>query len=153
MYVSGPDADHAVACFEGSPLTVANLNAPIGSASAMKMAYAAYTKGSTALICAILSLAREEGVLDALLEQWGHSQKPLAETAENRATQVTQKAWRFSGEMREIAQTFQDASLPGGFHEAAAEIYDRLADFKDSPTLPSFSQVMDSLSRAGGSQK
>ena len=28
--------------------------------------------------------------------------------------------------MREIAQTFSDAALPSGFHDAAAEIYHRL---------------------------
>ncbi len=42
------------------------------------------------------------------------------------------KAWRFVGEMREIARSFEDAGLPGGFHEAAAEVYERLAPYKDS---------------------
>ena len=43
------------------------------------------------------------------------------------------KAWRFEGEMREIAATFDAAGLPRGFHEAAAEVYGRLASFKDEP--------------------
>ena len=146
MYVSGSDAHIGEKCFAGSPLTVVNLKAPIGSASALKMAYAAYTKGSTALICGILALAEKEGVVDALFDQWKYSQKTLAESAENRAIRVTQKAWRFAGEMREIAQTFQDVGLPGGFHNAAAEVYERLAGFKDADPLPDFQKVMDALS-------
>ncbi|MCK7519679.1 MAG: DUF1932 domain-containing protein [Ignavibacteriales bacterium] len=46
---------------------------------------------------------------------------------------MTAKAWRFEGEMHEIASTFEGAGLPDGFHEAAAEIYHRMAGFKDSP--------------------
>jgi hypothetical protein len=34
--------------------------------------------------------------------------------------------------MREIARTFADCSLPGGFHAAAAEVFALLAGFKDS---------------------
>ena len=37
---------------------------------------------------------------------------------------------------REIAATFQEAGLPDGFHEAAAEIYHRMADFKDATETP-----------------
>ena len=40
------------------------------------------------------------------------------------------KAWRFAGEMREIASTFGSADLPRGFHQAAAEVYDRLERFR-----------------------
>jgi hypothetical protein len=50
---------------------------------------------------------------------------------EGRVIRVTAKAWRFEGEMQEIASTFQEAGLPGGFHEAAVEIYHRMAGFKD----------------------
>lgn len=153
LYLSGPEAHHAATWFEGSNVTVANLGDLIGSASALKMAYAAYTKGTTALVCAILALAEKEGVIDALFEQWEISQKVLAETAKSRATNVTEKAWRFSGEMREIAQTFQDASLPGGFHNAAAEIYDRLAHFKESPSLPTFAEVLKSINADGNPEK
>ncbi|MEP6896495.1 MAG: DUF1932 domain-containing protein, partial [Chloroflexota bacterium] len=58
---------------------------------------------------------------------------------------VTAKAWRFEGEMHEIASTFQEAGLPNGFHEAAAEIYHRLAGFKDSPEHPKLEDVIDAL--------
>lgn len=58
---------------------------------------------------------------------------------------VTAKAWRFAGEMEEIAATFQAAGLPGGFHLAAAEIYTRLADFKEQEEVPALTAVLEAL--------
>ena len=69
----------------------------------------------------------------------------FSEQANRRTTRVTAKAWRFEGEMHEIAATFQEAGLPNGFHEAAAEIYHRLADFKDSTETPSLGDVLNTL--------
>ena len=43
------------------------------------------------------------------------------------------KAWRFVGEMAEVARTYGEAGLPNGFHLAAADLYSRLADLKDHP--------------------
>jgi hypothetical protein len=47
--------------------------------------------------------------------------------------------------MREIASTFQEAGLPDGFHEAAAEIYHRMAGFKDSFQPASLEEVLHAL--------
>ena len=49
------------------------------------------------------------------------------------ASTVAGKGWRFVGEMREIAATFESRGLPGGFHGAAADLYQRLEQFKDAP--------------------
>jgi hypothetical protein len=57
----------------------------------------------------------------------------------------TAKAWRFVGEMNEIADTFRGAGLPGEFHFAAAEIYRRMARFKDVETVPTIDDVLDAL--------
>jgi len=46
------------------------------------------------------------------------------------------KMWRYVGEMREIAEAFQAAGLPSGFHNAAAEVSERLACFKDQSEPP-----------------
>ena len=48
-------------------------------------------------------------------------------------TKNTAKAWRFKGEMREIAATFKSAGFPEGFHESAANIFSQLTDFKGTP--------------------
>ncbi|MDX1385183.1 MAG: DUF1932 domain-containing protein, partial [Thermoanaerobaculia bacterium] len=101
------------------------------AASALKMCYAAYTKGSAALLIAIRALSRSLGVEAALLQEWEISQPDLARRSGASARRTAPKAWRFEGEMAEIAATFEQAGLPEGFHEAAQEIYRRLAGFKD----------------------
>ena len=65
------------------------------------------------------------------LAEWALSQPGTAERSEATAAGVGPKAWRFAGEMDEIAATFAGADLPAGFHEAAADIFRRLADLRD----------------------
>ena len=76
------------------------------SASALKMCYAAFTKGSSALLLAVRALAEREGVGEDLLSEWGLSQPGLALRSEVTARHTSAKAWRFEAEMMEIAQTF-----------------------------------------------
>ena len=111
------------------------------------MCYAAYTKGSTALLSAVLAAADTMGVRGPLEQQWSNHWPGFAEETHNRIRNVTAKAWRFSGEMREIASTFQHADMPAGFHQAAEEIYNRLGQYKDATTKPSLEQVLESLKR------
>ena len=139
LYLSGNEAHHVAALFSGSFLDARVVADNPGQASALKMAYAAWTKGSDALVLAIRALATHEGVDTALLEEWALSQPGLATRCDAAASGSAPKGWRFAGEMREIASTFSSADLPGGFHEAAARIYDQLEGFKGktdpSPTL------------------
>lgn len=132
LYLSGPGADDAAALFGAGALEAIAIPGGAGSASALKMAYAAYTKGSAALLMAIRALARSEHIDDALLAEWSRSLPDLPRRSEQAMLGTLPKAWRFVGEMREIARSFEDAGLPGGFHEAAADIYERLAPYKDS---------------------
>jgi 3-hydroxyisobutyrate dehydrogenase-like beta-hydroxyacid dehydrogenase len=145
LYLAGPQADAIAACFAAGPLETRVLNATIGTASALKMSYAAYTKGTTALLCAILATAEHLGVREALEQQWNQDQPGSAQRNSERVRQVTAKAWRFAGEMEEIAATFREAGIPGEFHDAAATIYRRLAQFKDSPAPPALDEVLDAL--------
>jgi hypothetical protein len=121
----------------------------IGKASALKMCYAAWTKGSTALLCAILATADTLGVWEELERQWERDWPGFAEQTVDRARRVTAKAWRFAGEMEEISATFADASLPGGFHAAAADLYRRIAHLKDAPSIPLLEEVLAALARTG----
>src|SRR5215831_2175468 len=57
LYVSGPEAARLAAPFAPGPLEVIALSGPPGAASALKMAYAAWTKGSAALLMAVRALA------------------------------------------------------------------------------------------------
>ena len=142
LYLAGVLASRVPEVFEGSGLNVVVLDGPLGLASALKMCYAAWTKGTKALLGGILSVAEKENVRDKLVQQWKVSQKPLYEKAEAQVRQTTAKAWRFAGEMEEIADTFVTAGLPEGFHRAAAEIYRRQARFKGAPELPSLDEII-----------
>jgi 3-hydroxyisobutyrate dehydrogenase-like beta-hydroxyacid dehydrogenase len=144
LYLSGKDAVRLVPLFAAGPLQAIVVDGPAGAASALKMAYASYTKGSAALLMAIRALAAAEGIDDALLAEWQRSQPDLAARSESAAGRNAKKAWRFVGEMEEIAATFADAGLPDGFHQAAAEIYRRMSGYKDAPP-PSMADVAQAL--------
>ena len=127
LYLSGKNAAMISSLFEDSPLQTNIISEEIGAASAMKMAFAAYTKGSIALLAAILGVAEKQGVRDVLEAQWGDA---FTDKTHAQLVNSAVKAWRFSGEMHEIADTFAESGFPDGFHRSAADIYERLAGFK-----------------------
>jgi 3-hydroxyisobutyrate dehydrogenase-like beta-hydroxyacid dehydrogenase len=144
LYLSGKEAEKAASYFSAGPLCVMTLGESVGKASSLKMCYAAYTKGTTALLSAILAVAEANGIRDDLEKEWSLSIPGLEEDAPRRVRRVTAKAWRFIGEMEEIAATFQSVGIPGEFHQAAAEIYDRVSGYKGQDT-PELSEVLDRL--------
>jgi hypothetical protein len=87
----------------------------------MKMAYAAWSKGSAAMLLAIRDVARHFGVE----EEWRLAAPELAERLPQAERSAAAKGWRWVGEMEEIADTFAAAGQPPGFHRAAAEVYRR----------------------------
>jgi 3-hydroxyisobutyrate dehydrogenase-like beta-hydroxyacid dehydrogenase len=128
LYLSGTDVPAVRAVqelFAGTALDARIVSGAPTAASAVKMAYAAWTKGSSALLLAARALAQEQGVEDILLAEWALSQPRLADQVERSARAAATKGWRWVGEMEEIAHTMADAGLPDGFHQAAAEIYRR----------------------------
>jgi len=149
MYLSGEKAQDIARLFSASMLDARSISAIAGEASALKVVYAAWTKGTDALILAIRALASHEGVDQALLDEWHISQPTLDQKCVRAAAVAVPKMWRYVGEMREIAEAFKGAGLPPGFHSAAAEVSERLACFKDQtepgPTVPA---VLERLMRA-----
>jgi 3-hydroxyisobutyrate dehydrogenase-like beta-hydroxyacid dehydrogenase len=145
LYLSGKAADIAVDYFSSGPLETCVVGDDIGKASALKMCFAAYTKGTAALLSTVLATAEALNVRTELEQQWSHNGSHFADEASQKVTQVTAKAWRFAGEMEEIAATFQEAGLPDGFHLAAADIYRRMAGFKDTAKPPSLDSVLRTL--------
>ncbi len=135
LYLSGPRAGEVRDLFDGSPVDARGVDhgagsggaGEIGAASAVKMAYASWTKGTGALLLAARALARAEGVEETLLAEWGISQPGLDDWSARAAGSAAAKGWRWIAEMEEIAATMAAAGLPGGFHQAAAEIYRRFA--------------------------
>jgi 3-hydroxyisobutyrate dehydrogenase-like beta-hydroxyacid dehydrogenase len=148
LYLSGPGAGRIAALFAGSPLDAIVIEGNVGAASALKMAYAAWTKGTSALLIAIRALGAAEGVDDALLREWAISQPDLSNRSEGAVRGTASKAWRFVGEMHEIADTFATSGLPDDFHRAAAEIYARMAGFKDVDHPPTLDEVTHEIRRS-----
>jgi 3-hydroxyisobutyrate dehydrogenase-like beta-hydroxyacid dehydrogenase len=145
LYLAGSRAGEIASLFKGSALETVVMPGDVGAASALKMAYAAWTKGSSALLIAVRALAIREGVDGALRAEWGRSQPGLGARSESAVTGNARKAWRFVGEMEEIAATFAAAGLPAGFHEACAAIYGRLDRYKDAPAPPTVAEVSAAL--------
>ena len=125
LYLSGAEAGAVAEAFAGSALQPEVVSARPGDASAVKMAYAAWSKGSAALLLAARALARAEGVEADLMREWGLSRPELREACVQAARSATAKGWRWVGEMDEIAATHAAAGLPNGFHRAAGEVFGR----------------------------
>jgi 3-hydroxyisobutyrate dehydrogenase-like beta-hydroxyacid dehydrogenase len=147
LYLSGAGAADVAAMLNGGHLEAIALDGPIGAASAVKMAYAGWNKTQQALLMAVRAYAMREGVEEALLREWGISQPELPKRSENAVAGTARKAWRFIGEMEELAFAFEAAGVPGAFHAAGAEVYQRLAPWKDAPTPPSVEEALKALSR------
>ena len=132
IYLSGARAAFAADLFDGSAVEPVVVSEHVGQASGVKMAYAAWTKGTAALLLAIRELARIEGVEPALLGEWRLSLPDLEEASDRAVGAASRKGWRWVAEMEEIAATFAAADLPEGFHRAAAEVFRRAEN--DRPT-------------------
>jgi 3-hydroxyisobutyrate dehydrogenase-like beta-hydroxyacid dehydrogenase len=146
LYLSGPHARDVAELFSKSMLDARPIGPQPGAASALKVAYASWTKGTDAMLLAIRTYAAHEGVDDALLEEWRISQPLLEKRCDRAAAMATPKAWRYVGEMEEIAEAFKNAGLPGGFHKAAAELCERLDSFKDrTDPAPTIAEVIETL--------
>jgi 3-hydroxyisobutyrate dehydrogenase-like beta-hydroxyacid dehydrogenase len=145
LYLSGTEAERVAAYFSAGPLETSVIGDEVGKASALKMCFAAYTKGSTALLCAVVATAQELGVWGELEHEWSRRWSDFAEQTVDRVRRVTARAWRFAGEMEEISATFSQAGLPGEFHAAAADVYRRIAQFKEAPETPGLEEVLAAL--------
>jgi 3-hydroxyisobutyrate dehydrogenase-like beta-hydroxyacid dehydrogenase len=115
LYLSGDDAATVADLFAGSNLEPRIVR----DASAVKMAYAAWSKGTAAMLLAIRDVARQFGIED----EWRRATPELADRLSAAERSAASKGWRWIGEMEEIADTFAAAGRPEGFHRAAAEVY------------------------------
>ena len=145
LYLSGADARPVADLFADTIVDARVVSEDIGAASALKMTYAAWTKGTSALLLAVRAVARAEGVEDALLEEWAMSLPELPERSIAAARAALGKGWRWVGEMEEIAETFAAAGVPDGFYRAAAEIYRRSSGAEDTGEDAALERVLSAL--------
>lgn len=122
LYVSGSAAEQ-FALLKEYGLDVRVLGPHIGQASGLKMCYASLTKGLTALASEALTAGKALGLNDALAAELQSSQSMLYRLFERSVPGMPPKAYRWVGEMEEIARTYADLGLPPQMLEGAAAIY------------------------------
>ena len=122
IYVSGPDIG-LVTELDGKGVVVRPIGDGIGRASAIKMCYAAGTKGTAALYAALLTAAEALGVSEELAAELRASQPDVYERMEGQVPGMPIPAARWIGEMEQIAATFEHVGVTPAFHQGAAEMF------------------------------
>ncbi|MEP1208803.1 MAG: DUF1932 domain-containing protein [Rhizobiaceae bacterium] len=122
FYVSGADIS-PMAALDGKGIQVLEAGKEIGQASAMKMAYAALTKGTWTLHTAIMMAAQQLGVRDELMREFDNSQSAALAAMRARIPFIPADSARWVGEMEEIAATFEQVGVTGDFHKGAADVF------------------------------
>ena len=110
LYLAGEGAAALAADLEGGPLGVRAVDGAVGAASALKMAYAGWTKGSSALLLAVVAYASEAGCT-AAAGRVATVDAADAGPGGARAAGVGPKAWRFAGRWRRSPRRW----LPPGY--------------------------------------
>ena len=135
LYVSGPDA-YLFEQIKHPNLQVRVMSERIGDASAIKMCYAAGTKGATALAVELLVAARKLGVDQALESEIRESRGDAYDAYLKGIAGMPAKAYRWVPEMQEIAKTFGEVGMTRRIFEGATDIYAMIAETpmgKESP--------------------
>jgi 3-hydroxyisobutyrate dehydrogenase-like beta-hydroxyacid dehydrogenase len=149
LYLSGDDTVVAGvrALFDATLLTPVVLAGPVGRASALKLAFAAYNKISYALAAEACALAADHGVLDDLLDVAAHLLPGTPLARPEQLASAGPRAWRWEPEMREIAEACRGSGLPGSFADAAADTFERWHAHKDDRTVTSGHLLADLTGR------
>ncbi|WP_329046943.1 DUF1932 domain-containing protein [Amycolatopsis sp. NBC_01488] len=133
LYLSGPGSGVArlESLFDGTHLRPVALAGPVGKASALKLAFAAYNKLTFALAAQSHALAQRHGVGGELRELAADVLPGTPFGAPDGITAAAAKAWRWEGEMAEIAETCADTGLSPALVTAAGELFGRWRDHRD----------------------
>jgi|SRR5581483_6974860 len=119
FYASGPDAAKLQTLAEHG-LDVRVLGGPVGAASGLKMCYAGINKGVAAIAAAMILAAARSGASSALYQEMSESLPGLLNSLQRQIPDMLPKAYRWVGEMREIAAF-------AGQDGAAREVFDAFA--------------------------
>ena len=107
FYTSGPNAND-FAELKNFGLDVRVIGDEPGQASGMKMCYGALTKGLLALGTELLVAARLMGLEETLRAEQHESMPEVVGWMERQLPTMPPKAYRWVGEMEEIASTFEN---------------------------------------------
>jgi 3-hydroxyisobutyrate dehydrogenase-like beta-hydroxyacid dehydrogenase len=132
LYLAGDghSTDLVDTLFRDTCLQVRRASGDIGSASALKMAFAGYQKAARTLAGVAHALAEAHGVGDELTaEAEAMASNILSDPAY--LPSVAARAWRWAPEMRDIAETLRAAGLHAEMAEAAVRVMSRWEGDKD----------------------
>jgi 3-hydroxyisobutyrate dehydrogenase-like beta-hydroxyacid dehydrogenase len=122
IYLSGPNAPD-LAVLEEHGLILPVIGDQVGQASGLKMCYASMTKGLQALGTELLVTARLLGLDEHLRKEMESSQPAIRQWLSKSMLGMPPKAFRWVGEMEEIAQTFEEVGLTPRMLLGAADMY------------------------------
>ncbi len=122
FFVSGPQAS-LMDGLDGLGIDVRQCGPEIGRGVAVKMCYAAITKGTSALHTAVLMAAETLGVAGEIHEELALSVPQLYKRMENVVPKLPAVSGRYIGEMKEIAMAMESAGITPNFHVGATELY------------------------------
>ena len=152
FYVSGENLDR-VCELRKLAVDVRPLSSRLGDASALKMANAGVNKGLQALGTAMILGAARNGVAQALFQEMRYSQGPILELLESALPRMYAKAYRWTGEMVEIAKFLQAETGGSQIFQGAAQLYEDIAqDFAIGPDHERIALVKSFLAQ-GAKQK
>jgi 3-hydroxyisobutyrate dehydrogenase-like beta-hydroxyacid dehydrogenase len=123
FYASGPYAGEFAELAEYG-LDVRVMGDKIGQASGIKMCYASLTKGLTALATELLTAGRLMELEEPLMAELEASQPQLLAWVTRQIPTMPPKAYRWIGEMLEIAATYEDLGLTPNILKGAADMYE-----------------------------
>jgi 3-hydroxyisobutyrate dehydrogenase-like beta-hydroxyacid dehydrogenase len=122
FFVSGAAAG-LMDAFDGKGIDVRQSGPDVGRASAIKICYAAITKGTSALHAAVLIAAERLGVADELHVELPYSVPDLYRRMESMVPALPAVSGRYIAEMEEIARTMESAGVTPNFHLGATALY------------------------------
>ncbi|HLG74419.1 MAG TPA: DUF1932 domain-containing protein [Chloroflexota bacterium] len=122
LYTSGPHAGEFAELAEYG-LDVRVMGDKMGQASGIKMCYASLTKGLTALGTELLTAGRLLDLEEPLRAELEASQPQLYAWLARYMPSMPPKAYRWVGEMLEIASTFEDLGMTPRILQGAADMY------------------------------
>ena len=126
LHASGPDAGKFGALKEFG-INVNVIEGPVGAASALKMSYAGITKGVTAVASMMMLAATRAGVADKLRGELDRSHPALVASLQRAVPDMFDKAYRFVGEMGEIADFVGEDKQATQMYQVIADFYTRIA--------------------------
>ncbi|MFT4247061.1 MAG: DUF1932 domain-containing protein [Pseudomonas sp.] len=136
IHLAGTAAAGTSAWLRAAGLDARDMAAPVGAASALKMAYAGINKGLTALGACMLLAAERHGAREALLAELGHSRPDLLRRLGPALPDMLPKAYRWAPEMSEIANFIGTERPESGIYRAMEAFFAHLATLE--PETPEY---------------